>query len=104
MIDVTGRVSAGPSCPVVTDPPLPGCKDRAVEGAVIIFRDAGGHEAARVTSAADGAFRVTLPPGRYRAVPQPVDGLLGTAPEQELIVRAGSPPPSLAVTYDTGIR
>lgn len=101
---VTGTVTAGPTCPVVTDPPDPNCADRPVAGAVLVLVDAGGAEVARVTSAADGTFAVALAPGAYRLVPQPVEGLMGTAPEIEFRVEAGEPTEELLVVYDTGIR
>jgi hypothetical protein len=102
--EVTGQVTAGPTCPVVTDPPRSGCEERPVEGAVVLIQDSSGKRVARATSDADGSFRVTLAPGRYRVVPQPVDGLMGTAEEQAVTLRAGSTPPALAISYDTGIR
>ena len=101
-VRVTGRVVAGPTCPVVTEPPQSGCDERPVPGAVLLVLDSAGEQAARVTSAADGTFAVVLPAGRYRLVPQPVPGLMGTAPEQPFTV--GSQPSALTVAYDTGIR
>lgn len=103
-VEVRGQVSAGPICPVVTEPPQSGCADRPVAGAVILILASGGAEAARVTSGEDGRFRVLLVPGRYRVIPQPVEGLMGTAPEQTLAVRTGTDTASMTVTYDTGIR
>ena len=97
-------VVAGPTCPVVTDPPDPDCADRPVAGAVLLLLDADGDEATRVTSAADGTFAVALEPGRYRLVPQPVEGLLGTASELDVTVGVGEPPGELTIAYDTGIR
>lgn len=100
---VRGRVVAGPTCPVVTDPPEPGCEDRAVAGAVLIVRTAAGIEVARVTSGADGGFEVELTPGRYRLEPQEVDRLMGTpAPLDLQVTPEGAP--ELEVAYDTGIR
>jgi hypothetical protein len=101
---IRGVVVAGPTCPVVTDPPDPDCADRAVAGAVLVILDADGDEVARVTSAADGTFAVALAPGAYHIVPQPVDGLMGTASELDVRVEMGEPPGELAITYDTGIR
>jgi hypothetical protein len=101
---IRGVVVAGPTCPVVTDPPDPDCADRAVAGAVLLVLDADGDEAARVTSAADGTFSVALPPGGYRIVPQPVEGLMGTASELDVRVGMGEPPGELTIAYDTGIR
>lgn len=101
-VTVTGSVIAGPTCPVVTEPPQSGCNERPVASAVMVVADANGAEVARVTSAADGTFSVALAPGRYRLLPKPVQGLMGTAPEQAFTV--GERDPKLTVTYDTGIR
>jgi hypothetical protein len=101
---VYGRVVAGPTCPVETIPPQPGCEARAVAGAQLLFLDSAGAEVARATSAADGSFRVDLPPGAYRLVPQPVEGLMGTAPETTFTVKLGRPLTKLTIAYDTGIR
>jgi hypothetical protein len=101
---VRGVVVAGPTCPVVTDPPDPSCTDRPVEGAVILVLARDGSQVARATSAADGTFTVALAPGAYRLVPQPVDGLMGTAQEQDLGVAADGPMAEVTIAYDTGIR
>lgn len=100
---VRGTVSAGPTCPVVTDPPDPDCAARPVAGAVLVFIGAGGAEV-RVTSLADGSFSVELAPGSYRLVAQPVEGLMGTPAPIEFEVEAGQPMAEVLVSYDTGIR
>ena len=101
---VRGIVIAGPTCPVVTDPPNPGCADRPVAGAVLLFSDASGGEVARAISAADGTFAVELAPGAYRLTAEPVEGLMGTPEPMEVGVEAGQPMAELTVSYDTGIR
>ena len=101
---VRGTVTAGPTCPVVTNPPNPNCADRPVAGAVLVFRDASGVEVARVSSAADGTFSVELSPGAYHLVPQPLHGLMGTPAPIDVGVVAGRPMTEVAVSYDTGIR
>lgn len=101
---VRGAVSAGPTCPVVTDRPDPDCADRPVAGAVLVFTDAAGAEVDRTTSLADGSFSIELAPGSYRLVPQEVDGLMGTAGPIDVEVEAGQPMAEVAVSYDTGIR
>jgi hypothetical protein len=101
---VSGVVVAGPTCPVETIPPQPGCDERLVEAALLIFQDAAGAEVARATSAADGTFHVALAPGAYRVVPQPVEGLMGTAGESSFEVELGEPMTQLSIAYDTGIR
>jgi Carboxypeptidase regulatory-like domain len=100
---VRGTVTAGPTCPVETQPPDPACAARPVAGAVLVLSDAGGTEVARATSAADGTFTVELAPGAYRLTPQSVDGLMGTPAAMDVVVEAG-PPTEVQVSYDTGIR
>lgn len=101
---VRGKVTAGPTCPVVMEPPNPACADRPVAGAVLVFRDASGVEVARVTSAGDGTFSVELAPGAYDLVPQPFHGLMGTPQAMKVGVVAGQPMTAVTVSYDTGIR
>ena len=103
---IAGRAVAGPVCPVERIPPDPACADRPVAGAVIVIRDAGGAEVARATTARDGTFLVGVPGGgSWTAEPQPVEGLLGTAPA--IVVEVADAPAAWAavdVAYDTGIR
>ncbi len=53
---------------------------------------------------ADGRASVNLPAGSYTVVPQPVDGLLGTASPIEVVVSAGEDAEPMTLVYDTGIR
>lgn len=99
---VGGRVGAGPTCPVER-PGDPTCAARMVAGAVLVIRGSGGAEVARVTTDGSGLFRIALPAGDYTLEPQPVEGLMGTAPPMPFSVAEG-PPAFLDVVYDTGIR
>ena len=101
---ITGIVTAGPVCPVVTDPPDPSCEDRPVAGAEIVVRDEAGEMIARVRTADDGTFSIPVAAGRYELVPQPVEGLLGTAASVEATVVDGVPSEPIQISYDTGIR
>ena len=101
---LSGIVLAGPTCPVVRDPPDPACEDRPVAGAEIVALDAEGQEVARASSDANGGFTLALPAGEYQLVPQPVEGLLGTAPPASIVVGDGEPPDPVTIVYDTGIR
>lgn len=96
-------VTAGPTCPVVTDPPDPNCADRPVAGAVVVVEDRDGREVARGTADEDGMIRLALAAGAYRLVPQPVDGLMGTAVPVEVVLAAGDRA-EVTLSYDTGIR
>lgn len=101
---VTGVVLAGPGCPVVRDPPDPACEDRPVEGAEIVILDAQDGEVARIRTDAGGTFTISLQPGEYQLVPQPVEGLLGTPAASALMVVEGADPEPVTIVYDTGIR
>ena len=101
---IRGVALAGPTCPVVTQPPDPACDDRPVAGAEIEVRNAAGESVARVTTAEDGSFSVVVSAGRYELQPQPVEGLLGTASQVEVVVLEGVDPDPVTVVYDTGIR
>ena len=101
---LSGIVLAGPTCPVVRDPPDPACEDRPVTGAEIVAIDAEGQEVARASSDAEGAFTIALPAGEYQLVPQPVEGLLGTASPIAIVVADAGRLEPVTIVYDTGIR
>jgi hypothetical protein len=98
---ITGRVLAGPTCPVERIPPDPGCAPRPVSGAAVLFTNSSGQEVGRALSDANGDFSLMLPRGTYSMVPQPVPGLLRTRAPSVVVVDA---PVELTVLYDTGIR
>jgi hypothetical protein len=101
---LTGIVLAGPTCPVVRDPPDPACEDRPVVGAEIVAVDAQGQEIARASSDDEGGFSLALPAGDYQLVPQSVEGLMGTASPQAIVVEEGAHLEPVTIVYDTGIR
>jgi hypothetical protein len=105
--NVTGVATAGPVCPVER-PGDSACAPRPVGGAVLLVTRPDGTEVTRVTTVADGRFSLNLPPGDYLLVPQPVNGLMGTAPSVPFTVgptgQPGPSPTTLQVEYDTGIR
>ena len=100
---ISGTVTSGPVCPVERVPPDPSCAPRPVAGATLIVRDGTAREVTRVVTAADGRFLANVAPGAYVVEPQPVEGLMGTAPRQDVTVGAGAPA-TIAFVYDTGIR
>lgn len=99
-----GRVTAGPTCPVERMPPDPSCAPRNVGGAVIVVRSAGGVEVGRTTSASTGSWSITLAPGTYAVVAQPVAGIIGTPAAATVTLSSGEPAVTLDLSYDTGIR
>jgi len=95
-------VSAGPVCPVVTDPPDQACADRPVEGAELVFIDGRGRRVTTARTDPAGRALVNLAAGSYTVRPEPVPGLMGTPAEVPLVVDRA--PAVLTITYDTGIR
>ena len=100
---IRGTATAGPTCPVVRNPPDPFCADRPVAGATIVIRDGSGAQIAAAVTAADGTYGVAVAPGEYLVDPLPVPGMLGTAAKQAASVKAGSMT-EVDLSYDTGIR
>lgn len=103
-VSVAGVALAGPTCPVVTDPPDPSCADRPVAGAEIIAIGEDGTEVARGRTDAEGRIELVLPEGTYELVPQPVEGLMGTASPVTVRVEEGVAVEEVTFAYDTGIR
>jgi len=103
-LTIRGTVTAGPVCGVVMVEPNPPCDDKPVAGAEIVIRNPAGESVARVRSAEDGSFAVSVVEGWYELLPQPVEGLLGTAEPVEVVVQDGIVGPPIAIVYDTGIR
>jgi hypothetical protein len=103
-LGVSGRVTAGPTCPVMQNPPDPACADRPVVDAVLIVTDGAGREVARSTSGANGDFSIALEPGHYLLTPQPVEGLMGTAQPVDFTIGEGGAGITFDIAYDTGIR
>jgi hypothetical protein len=99
---ISGRVTAGPVCPVERVPPDPACAARPVVGAVILVRDATGGEVGRATTDAEGRYVVYVEAGAYVVVPQPANGLMGTPSSQQVTVDGGLT--TVDLSYDTGIR
>jgi hypothetical protein len=96
---VQGEVRMGPVTPVEQ----PGVQNDAPYAAVLrIKRASGGKVVAETRSAADGSFRVALPPGDY--VLEPVNGdPLPVAQSQDFTVTPGRFT-TVRVDYDSGIR
>lgn len=98
---IEGRTQASPTCPVasVGNP----CPPRTISATVAVL-DGGGRQVTRFTSAADGTFRVPLPPGTYTLVQPP------SSQRRTLVLRAvpvtvsSGRYTSLVLDFDTGIR
>lgn len=100
---VTIQLTAGPTCPVVQDPPDPNCDARAVENAAVVIYDTQGAQVAVAASDDEGFINIEVPAGAYFVVPNAVQGLMGT-PEPQAFAVVGGDSAGLLFSYDTGIR
>lgn len=63
---IRGTIMVGPTCPVERMPPDPKCADKPLKTNVSIYRASNTTKSiATLSSAADGTFEVSLPPGEY---------------------------------------
>jgi hypothetical protein len=99
---IEGLVTIGPQCPVVQEPTP--CPDLLFAATIVVQDVATGERVAEGESGEDGRFRIDLPPGSYRVLPQwPNDPGPPTAQEQLAEVEEGRYT-RVDVQYDTGIR
>jgi hypothetical protein len=103
---VVGQLTAGPTCPVETNPPDPACAPRPLAGASVIATDPRGFEVARAVSKVYGSFSLFLAPGTYALTPQPTGDHMLRPPAGKSVTITGSSASPVVVDfrYDTGIR
>lgn len=99
------HVTAGPVCPVETDPPDPNCAPREVADAPIRVMPADGSDIVIAEGRTDATGRLTLmvPVGDYLVIGGDVEGLMG-APEPAPVSVVEDEAADLELAYDTGIR
>ena len=100
---ISGRLMAGPICPVETEPPDPACADRPVEEATVTAISADGGEWTAISDEA-GRFRIEVDAGLLTVRFGEVEGLLGTPVEMTLQVAEGADVDLGDIGYDTGVR
>lgn len=100
---ITGRLVAGPTCPVETDPPDPECAPRPVPDAEIVATLPGGAEI-RARSGEDGTFRLVVPPGAVTITFAAVEGSMVAPDAITATVEENQTLDLSVVAYDTGIR
>jgi hypothetical protein len=67
---IRGVITTGPSCPVQSNPPQPGCEDRPYQTVIRIRELPDGTLVKTVRSGRKGRFQAALEPGRYRLRPR----------------------------------
>jgi len=97
---IEGVATAGPTCPVAVAGQS--CPPRPISAQVAV-QDESGREVTRFTTAQDGHFKVSLPPGRYRLVQPPSPPMPRLIDPVPVTVVAGGYT-SVQLDFDTGIR
>ena len=101
---VRGVVMLGPTCPVMQNPPQPGCDDRPYATTVAIYRASDQeHAFAQTESTETGEFEVALPPGDYLVAAGPGNTPLPRCTTQQVTVPAYGYV-GIAISCDSGIR
>jgi type 1 fimbria pilin len=100
---ITGRLVSGPTCPVETNPPDPGCADQPVSDAEIVATLPDGAEI-RARSGQDGRFRLVVPPGVVTITFEAVEGLMSPPGPVTATVEENQTLDLSDLAYDTGIR
>lgn len=101
---IRGTVMAGPTCPVERNPPDPNCADRPVETNISFYRASDPtHGIAYITSDAQGAFQLSLPPGDYIVMAGPYGVPYPRCADTSATVGPTGYTP-IVISCDTGIR
>jgi hypothetical protein len=102
---IAGRVVSGPTCPVETVPPRPGCAPRPLAARLRVHRLGSRRPAVIVRSGPDGRFRVRLRAGRYVVKALPENQSLFPRPPRAFDIRVHAGRfTRMTITYDSGIR
>ena len=100
---ITGRLVAGPTCPVETNPPGPACAPSVVPDTEIVVMTPDGVEI-RARSGQDGTFRIAVPPGEVTITFAEAEGLMMAPGTITASVETNQIFELSDVLYDTGIR
>jgi hypothetical protein len=101
---ISGRIVAGPTCPVETIPPQPSCAPHPLT-ATLSVHAVGSTTAQHVRSGPDGHFRIHLPPATYVVQPLTPNGSPFPRPPSPLTLKVRPNHfTTITITYDTGIR
>ncbi len=101
---IRGRIVEGPTCPVESNPPQPGCAPRPIL-ATLRIHALRGRRIHIARSDGQGVFGLRLPPGTYVVVAQGTGASPFPRPPApfDVSVHAGHFT-TVTVRYDTGIR
>ncbi len=98
---IRGTVMAGPTCPVVQNPPQGECDDKPIATTITVMRSSSTAVLLQTRSTESGAFEFALPPGDY--VVSGGEAVLPRCSETQVTVRADTYS-RITLNCDTGIR
>ena len=99
---IEGLVTIQPVCPESQDSDP--CQGAPFETTLVIRELQSGEEVATVQSAADGTFRVPLPPGEYIVEPPEPESFVAPFAGPQIITVHEGEFSSIEVVYDSGVR
>ncbi|MEA2701574.1 MAG: hypothetical protein QOE22_283 [Candidatus Parcubacteria bacterium] len=100
---IEGTVLSGPQCPVLRNPPEPGCDDKPYQGSFALTTPDGNRVIKTFSSDTHGRFRVSAAPGTYRIRGSDAAEVFPNCSSEIITVRAGAYTEA-DVSCDTGIR
>lgn len=100
---IKGNVLLGPTCPVVQNPPEPGCADKPYQTSLLVKTPDNSRVIAHMSSGTDGKFSVDVPAGSY-IITQAGTGLFPRCGSNGTITVQSNNYTDTAVYCDTGIR
>jgi uncharacterized membrane protein len=101
---IKGIVLLGPICPVMRNPPEPGCDDRPYKVSLEVTNADGTRIVARFASNADGKFVVNVSPGEYAIRSASAVNMLPRCGSNGVIIVKNGTYTNADVSCDTGIR
>lgn len=101
---ISGRVSTGPTCPVMRNPPDPNCADRPYQTTVqiIVVGSSKSSPFATVETDKNGVYKIMLPPGEYAV--QLAGGTTFPRCNTETVTVVPKKVSEVNISCDTGIR
>ncbi len=100
---ITGTVMLGPTCPVMQDPPEPGCAEKPFETRLALTSSDGAQVIKEFNSDKNGLFTLDTPPGTYSIRQAAAANILPYCSYDSVVVTKGAYT-SIIVSCDSGIR
>lgn len=101
---ISGVVLLGPTCPVMRNPPDPGCADKPYKTNLVVTTKDGTRIITELSSDENGRFSVELIPGEYVIQGKPSASILPRCTSSEAEKVVSNIFTNVTISCDTGIR